>query len=90
MPGACRQLIEVEGFDQIIIRAAVEALNAVGNGITRGKNDHRCRCHPDAIVAEHSAHPARQAKIQHHQIECIRGQRLFAAHHGDPINRIAS
>ncbi len=40
-PEPCNELIELEGLDQVIISAAVEAGNAIGQGIAGGEHHHR-------------------------------------------------
>jgi hypothetical protein len=38
---ACRELIEVEGFHEVIVRPGVEAADAVGDGVLRRQDEDR-------------------------------------------------
>ena len=40
---ACGQLIQVEGLDQVIIRAAVQSLYPISHGIAGSEDEHRHR-----------------------------------------------
>ena len=85
-PDAGHELPEVEGLDQVVVRAGVEALDAIGRGIARGEHEHRRR----AVVLPRPGHhleaaDAGHAPVDHGDVVLVEAQlidRLVARRHG--------
>ena len=74
---ARRQLIQVERLDQVVIRAGIQALHAVGDGIARGDDENRQFLPMRAGRGEDlETSLARQAEIEQQQVESLRTQHL--------------
>jgi D-alanyl-D-alanine carboxypeptidase/D-alanyl-D-alanine-endopeptidase (penicillin-binding protein 4) len=89
------QLVEFEGFDEIVVGTGIEPGDALAKGVARGQHDHRRRVVPSAQGAQH-VEPAApllrigQAEIEQHEVEAlsckrrVRGTRVI-----DPIDGVA-
>ena len=82
-PQARLQLAHVEGLDQVVVGAGVEAVDAIGDGVTRGEHQHRHAVAGAAQAATHlEAVHARHAHIEHDGVGERRrdlGEALLAA-----------
>ena len=85
------QLLDVEGLDQVVVRAGVQAGDALRDRIARAQDQHRGHAAGGARPAQHlEAVQAGQAEVQHHGVEAAvleRRQRVGTAAH--PVDRIA-
>ena len=72
---AGQQLVELEGLDEVVVGAAVQALDLVGQRVARGEHDHRRGVAARAQVAQHrEAVALRQAEVEQHGVEALAGQ----------------
>ncbi len=87
---ARQQFVEVERLDQIVVGAAVQAADPVGDLVAGGEDHHRRIVLPCAQAAQHfHAVAPRQAQIEQHRVEVralqsLQGQPAVA----HPIDRI--
>ena len=85
------QFVQVEGLDQIVVGAGIEAGDAVAGAVAGGEHDHRGGVAASAQPAQHvQAVALRQTQVEQHQIEALAGQRALRrggiAH---PVDRMA-
>ncbi|MNY26667.1 hypothetical protein D3C86_1605270 [compost metagenome] len=75
--GPRHQFTRVEGFDHVIVSAAFEADDAVDFVIAPGnQDDPDFRAHPQ-LAGQGQAILARQADVQHHQVDRVGRQKSF-------------
>jgi D-alanyl-D-alanine carboxypeptidase/D-alanyl-D-alanine-endopeptidase (penicillin-binding protein 4) len=73
---ARRDLVEIEGLDDVIVRAGVQPGHTVPDVIARGQHDDRGGVAAPPQLAQHvEAVAPRQAEIEQHQVERRRAQR---------------
>ena len=73
---ASGELVQVERLEDVVVRAAVQALDAVLHRVARGEHEHRCPVAGGAHAAQHlQAFEARQAEVEHHRGMRIHFQR---------------
>ncbi|MNL06823.1 hypothetical protein D3C87_1274710 [compost metagenome] len=90
-PQACRQFVQRDGFDQVVVRAGIQPRDAAFDGFARGQdNDRQAAAIAAPALEQRHAVFARQAKIQHHGIVVhhFHGLVAFAAA-GEPVDGIA-
>ena len=85
-PDAGHELPEVEGLDQVVVRAGVEALDAIRRGIARGEHEHR---RGPVVLARPGHHleaaDAGHAPVDHGDVVLVEAElidRLVARRHG--------
>ncbi len=80
-PNAGSQLVEIEGLAQVVVRPGVQALDAIGDGVSGGQQDDRRRGLAGADVREEvQAGTIGQHPVQHDGAEhpgAQRGARLL-------------
>ena len=73
-----QQLIPVEGFDEVIIRAQVQSFDAILRRIARCQAEHRRTIAPLADFLQHRpAFLAGQHDVQHHAVVFIAGEQML-------------
>lgn len=74
------ELVNVEGLDQIVVRARIQPRDAVAGGVARGEDQHRHRVGGGAQALQHlqPVH-ARQAEVEHGEREVLVGERVQRA-----------
>ena len=93
------QFLQLEGLDQVVVGAGIQAGDTVGGGIAGGQHDHRGGVAAAAQRAQHAqagarlgrlARFVRQAQVQQQQVEVFGRQRGMGGRHVvDPVHRMA-
>ncbi|MNG97376.1 hypothetical protein D3C79_564880 [compost metagenome] len=67
---ACSQFAQVEGFEQVVVAAGLQAIDAVGDGIAGGEDQHRQRLAllPQALQQLETIFVG-QPQVEHHDVE---------------------
>jgi len=70
----------VEGLDQVVVGAGVQAGDAIAGGVARGQHQHRHRVAGSAQALQYlQAVHARQAEVEHGEAEVLVGERVQRA-----------
>jgi hypothetical protein len=86
---ARQQLGEVEGLDQVVVGASVEACDLVGGGVARREHENRDgRPAGPGAAADLEAGAARQQHVQHDQIGLLFGHRHAVVRSSQPRTKI--
>src|SRR5215813_3625881 len=88
---ARRELAEVEGLDEVVVRAGVEARDAVGHRVARGEDQHRDREPALALAAQQrEAVAPREPEVEQQQLEGLAAEHRFGgARLVHPVDREA-
>ena len=86
-----RELGQLERLDDVVVGARVEALDAIGDRVARGDDQHRPRVAAPAQRAQHvEAFLARQPEVEQHEVVDVLGERHFGgAAVAHPVDREA-